>query len=283
MRYLATHERAVRGRFDFPIQLYYVDQNHPRYEMPFHWHMEYELILVLQGKLHLSLNGENRDLESGDCVLIADGTIHGAIPESCVYECVVFDLERFLPEASICGQHLADKLASGIRFEGCFPAGSCVAELISKLFEAMETERPGYEFVTTGLLWQFFGEILGRKLYCPASAETTREARRTQAIKTALHRIRSDYAAPLTLSDLAQEAGLNPKYFCSIFRQVTGRTPIDYLIYYRVECAAELLCSTQHSITDIALECGFGDISYFSRIFRRFKGQTPVEYRRAHR
>ena len=34
MRYLASHEHAVRGTFDFPIELYYVDQNHPRYEMP---------------------------------------------------------------------------------------------------------------------------------------------------------------------------------------------------------------------------------------------------------
>ena len=53
MRYLAIHEHAVRGTFDFPIQLYYVDKTHPRYEMPFHWHMEHELILVLQGTLRL--------------------------------------------------------------------------------------------------------------------------------------------------------------------------------------------------------------------------------------
>ena len=57
MRYLASHEKAVRGTFDFPIQLYYVDAAHPRYEMPFHWHMEHELILVLQGVLHLSADG----------------------------------------------------------------------------------------------------------------------------------------------------------------------------------------------------------------------------------
>ena len=35
MRYLATHEHAPRGTFDFPIELYYVDPSHPRYEMPF--------------------------------------------------------------------------------------------------------------------------------------------------------------------------------------------------------------------------------------------------------
>lgn len=40
MKYLASHEDTTRGTSDFPIELYYVDRTHPRYEMPFHWHME---------------------------------------------------------------------------------------------------------------------------------------------------------------------------------------------------------------------------------------------------
>ena len=47
MKFLASHESSTRGTFDFPIELYYVDKMHPRYEMPFHWHMEFELILML--------------------------------------------------------------------------------------------------------------------------------------------------------------------------------------------------------------------------------------------
>lgn len=279
MRYLASHERTVRGTFDFPIELYYVDKNHPRYEMPFHWHMEHELILVLQGVLHLSVDGDTYDLYRGDCMLIADGSIHGGTPENCVYECVVFDLERFLPAASKCGQLLAAALVGGARLEGRFPAGSSAAQLTSKMFEAMETECTGYEFISTGLLWQLLGEALSKHLYTPV----TDSERCTQAVKRALRRIRTDYAEPLTLNDLAREAALDPKYFCRVFRRITGRTPIDYLIYYRIECAAELLCYGTSSITEIALSCGFGDIGYFSRVFRRYKQETPSEYRRAHR
>ena len=50
MKFLASHESSTRGTFDFPIELYYVDKMHPRYEMPFHWHMEFELMLVLSGE-----------------------------------------------------------------------------------------------------------------------------------------------------------------------------------------------------------------------------------------
>ena len=282
MRYLASHERAVRGTFDFPIELYYVDPTHPRYEMPFHWHMEHELILVLHGQLHLSVDGQPCDLGPGDCALIADGSIHGGTPEDCIYECVVFDLERFLPGASVCGQRLTRLRETGARLEGRFPAGTQAAELISALFEAMETEKAGYEFTTTGLLWQFLGEMLARHLYRPAEAESPRDIKRTQGIKNALRLIHTQYSEPLSLEGLSRQAGLSPKYFCRVFRQLTGRTPIDYLLYYRVECAAEMLCASQDSITDVAMACGFGDAGYFDRMFRRFKGKTPGEFRRAY-
>ncbi len=282
MRYLASHERAVRGTFDFPIELYYVDKSNPRYEMPFHWHMEHELILVLSGTFALSLNGEPFTLSAGDCALVADGSIHGGHPDSCIYECVVFDLERFLPGASVCGQRLARLRESGARLESVFAGHSRPAQLVSALFESMEKEQPGYEFTTTGFLWQLLGEMLTQKLYRPAAAGSAREEKRTQGIKNALRRIREEYAEPLTLDRLAADAGLDPKYFCRVFRQLTGRTPIDYLLYYRVECAAEMLCASRDSVTDVALACGFGDVSYFSRVFRRLKHETPGEYRRAH-
>lgn len=282
MRYLATHEHAPRGTFDFPIELYYVDPSHPRYEMPFHWHMEHELILVLQGVLRLSVEGEAFELAPGDCMLIADGAIHGGTPEGCIYECLVFDLERFLAGTTTCGQRAALLTEGDARLEGKFPAGTQAAAIVSQLFQAMETERPGYELTTMGLLWQLWGELLGQRLLGAAEPGPPRDNRRAQAVKNVLRRIRSSYGQPLTLEDLAAEAALEPKYFCRVFRQITGRTPINYLNYYRVECAAELLCTTQGSITDIALECGFGDVSYFSRMFRRYKGQTPGQYRRAH-
>ena len=282
MRYLATHEHAPRGTFDFPIELYYVDPSHPRYEMPFHWHMEHELILVLQGVLHLSVEGKACDLTQGDCMLIGDGSIHGGTPEGCIYECLVFDLERFLAGTTTCGQRVALLTEGDARLEEKFPAGTQAAAIVNQLFQAMETERPGYELTTMGLLWQLWGELLGKRLLGTAEPGLPRDMHRAQAVKNVLRRIRSSYSQPLTLEDLAAEAALEPKYFCRVFRQITGRTPINYLNYYRVECAAELLCTTQGSITDIALECGFGDVSYFSRMFRRYKGQTPGQYRRAH-
>ena len=126
-----------------------------------------------------------------------------------------------------------------------------------------------------GLLWQLWGELLGQRLLGAAEPGPPRDIRRAQAVKNVLRRIRSSYGQPLTLEDLAAEAALEPKYFCRVFRQITGRTPINYLNYYRVECAAELLCTTQGSITDIALECGFGGRELFQPDVPPLQGPDP--------
>lgn len=280
MRYLASHEKAVRGTFDFPIQLYYVDAAHPRYEMPFHWHEECELILVLHGKFSLMLDGETLDLEAGESAFLPGGIVHGGTPHGCIYECVVFDADRFLQGSTVCRRRYTADLGSGEQIRPRFSADSSVGRIVDSLFEAMEKEQPGYEFVTTGLLWQFFGTVLQEHLYTETPEEKNPGSSRATQIKHVLSRIRKDYAAPLTLDQLAAEAGLAPQYLCRVFRQVTGRTPINYLNYYRIECAAELLGSTQDSVTEIALRCGFNDLSYFIRLFRQYKGVSAGQFRK---
>lgn len=81
MNFGEFQEKKSRGTFDFPIELHHVTKEHPRYQMPFHWHMDYELIRVLKGSLVLSLNEETLNLtENSGIVLVCDGVLHGACP-----------------------------------------------------------------------------------------------------------------------------------------------------------------------------------------------------------
>ncbi len=78
MGYLMYHESKQRGSLDFPLDYYYVDQAHPRYDMPFHWHEEYEILHVLQGEFHLAVGEDVRTMQPGDMAFIAAGSLHGA-------------------------------------------------------------------------------------------------------------------------------------------------------------------------------------------------------------
>lgn len=278
MNYSSLHEDKKRGKFDFPIELYYVDSSYPRYQMPLHWHLEYELIIVLSGRLHLSIDGKQYLLESGDSAWISDGAIHGGEPENCVYECVVFDLAALLRDTPLCTKSAKEFLTHSSSYTGKLEKGSINAQLADKIFEAMEKEQNGYEWVTVGLLWQLMGNML--KSHNNISSNYNQSRQQITKLKAVLAYIRDNYESQITLEELAQIAGMSPRYFCRAFSAMTGRTPIAYLNYYRVECAGEFLKLTDKTVTEIAISCGFSDMSYFSKQFKRYKSVTPSQYRK---
>ena len=82
-----------------------------------------------------------------------------------------------------------------------------------------------------------------------------------------------------TLKELAQEAGLSPYHFLRTFEQLTGVTPHQFILRARLRQAAMRLSTEPTKILDIALDCGFGDISNFNRAFRAEFGVNPRLYR----
>jgi len=86
-------------------------------------------------------------------------------------------------------------------------------------------------------------------------------------------------SARLTLEWLAREAGLSPYHFLRTFERVTGVTPHQYVLRARLREAALRLAAERARIIDIALDCGFGDVSNFNRSFRAEFGVSPRAYR----
>lgn len=277
MNYSSLYENKPRGTPDFPMELYHVDRSSPRYQMPLHWHLEYELILIKSGSFTLTMDGRAMPMGPGDCAWIGEGVVHGGAPMDCVYGCVVADLSSLLHNTTVCARNAQEFLADETGFSVIFPMESPQAQLAARLFESLESRGRGYEWTAMGILWQMMGSML--RIKGPAEA-VIKNRKRILQLKNVLTFIRNNYDQPVTLNELARVAGMNPKYFCRAFARMTGRTPIEYLNYFRVEQAGERLALTDEAVTDIALSCGFNDMSYFSRTFSRFKGMAPLAYRK---
>ncbi len=101
---------------------------------------------------------------------------------------------------------------------------------------------------------------------------------RKVAIETALW-LEANAAEPVGLEHAARYAGLSPFHFLRLFSKVTGVTPHQYLLRTRLRRAARLL-SEDLPITEVALECGFADLSNFVRTFRRAAGVSPGKFRK---
>ena len=75
-------------------------------------------------------------------------------------------------------------------------------------------------------------------------------------------------------------AHMSKSYFLRLFRRYMGTTPYNYLVNFRITQAKELLVLTDHSVSEIAQEVGFGDASNFSTRFAKATGQSPLQYRK---
>ena len=102
-----------------------------------------------------------------------------------------------------------------------------------------------------------------------------------QRIRHVLEFIHENLYREITLEELCSQSGLQKTAFIRLFRQVTGTTPLQYIIRQRLENARELLEESDLSVTQIAEQCGFSDPFYFSRCFRKHYGVAPREFRSA--
>ena len=98
-------------------------------------------------------------------------------------------------------------------------------------------------------------------------------------IETAINYITEHYQAKVTLDDLATITYTNKCYLVSLFKKVTGLTPIQYLIQHRVNQACALL-QTNMSVTEICYKCGFTELTNFLVRFKKITGVTPSEFRK---
>ena len=86
------------------------------------------------------------------------------------------------------------------------------------------------------------------------------------------------YKENITLSSLAASVNLSQSYLCKIFKEYTGKTPIEYVNSIRIDNICAEISEGEKNITAIALNNGYNDISYFCKVFKKFMGVSAKKY-----
>jgi len=111
------------------------------------------------------------------------------------------------------------------------------------------------------------------------SERRTPSRRDEKRVSEAVSLIELNADRPLSLAELADGTATSPYHFLRTFRHVAGMTPYQFLLRTRLHRAAVRLRSSDASISTIAFDAGFNDLSTFNRRFRREMGATPGAYR----
>ena len=116
----------------------------------------------------------------------------------------------------------------------------------------------------------------------PRQPVATADRDRRRAVESALW-IDAHSHRQIDLEDVADQADISPFHFLRLFASVLGVTPHQYLLRSRLRHAARRLADDDTSITDVAYDVGFGDLSNFVRTFHRAAGVSPRKFREASR
>jgi len=138
------------------------------------------------------------------------------------------------------------------------------------------------------------GKLFGESLLCALAVRLLRSysvspprgpKRKNGLPRARLNRvmeyIEANLDGKITLTALAETAGMSAHYFTELFKQSVNVPPQQYVLRRRIERARNLLNNPRVTVLEAAVRCGFSDQSHFTKIFRRIVGVTPTGYRAA--
>lgn len=283
MKFYEYREDVKHKTDKFPVAYYRVDSSHPRYEMMHHWHPEFEIIYVERGSLTLTLDKSNVQLNSGEFCIIPSGTLHSGKPYECVYECIVFDLNALVVGCGMYKGEIKNIISGKCTFPTVYRYSNGEPEThMAKLFYALRLKDSGFEIFAVSEIFGLFYSLIKLKLLT-ANEKANNQAKKLKPFADAVALIEENYSRKITLSELAESSGMSIKYFSEYFKNISGKSPFDYLNEYRAERAAEMLINTDKNVTDICMECGFNDLSYFTKVFGKYQSSSPAKYRKTHK
>ncbi len=247
-----------------------------------HYHDEIELLLITEGCLGCYMDGDSLIATAGQAVFIDSRVPHwtAAETEDCAYILLQFVPDDFEPggRGRSAIQPLYRFARTGDRSARLIE-DQTVTETIRGIWNEYAARRVGAGKLILSGLYYLIG-WLERGGYL--SADALPDDQSVQKLLPALDYIEENYANPeLSLETVSAVPGLNPTYFCRLFKRVTGHGFTEYLNFVRVTKSEELLQNTSLSILDVSLEVGFASVSYYNRVFKRMKNCTPSVYRSA--
>ena len=247
-----------------------------------HWHIEVELCYVLEGSLAVGINSERVVLGAGDFALASSYDVHYYDNQGLGSTSILL---IFRPELVGCPLGWPE----GCRFDQpLYQEGGETSERVKTyLVELLGeyTQRPPfYQTQIRGLLTSLSSVLLRALPHRSLSGETGQRGVPTnRTLLESLSYMEQNATHPLTLTQVADHAGLSPHYFSQQFGKLTGMNFRTFLNSLRLERAEELVREGNATLSEIALDCGFESVRTFNRAYREIHGGKPTDLRRASR
>ena len=274
----SSRELKPHGTPGFPCAGYDSCYTGPEDAVPWHWHVEIEVIRVVRGQLRVQVPGRMVCLEAGEGVFLSANLLHRVeAARECHIHALVFHprLVTGGEDTVFYRKYLGPLLGLAAVQEVALNQEE--AAWVESAFDQMAGEGEGWEFDVREELSKLCLS-LGKRLLTGAESTPSRDAARLQEMLEYIH---MNYGEKLTLAQVARSVNISTRECLRCFERMAGMPPMQYLSSYRVARAAELLRQSDAAIAQIGADCGFDSPSRFAQVFKRHYQVTPRAYRKA--
>lgn len=261
--------------------------NFPHFTFPWHHHREYEIVYVLKSFGIRYVGDSIENFNEGDLVLLGSNLphywksapeFHENNPKLKVNAVVIqFSTDLFgtnqleLPEFAAINSLLSNA-GQGIKFNSV--QTKPVQKKVVKMLRLSGFDR------YIGLL-DILNEMAKNtdfELLASAHFEKDSMGYGDNRINKILTYINYNYREKINITNLANLSGMNVTAMCRYFKSKTGKTIVQHINELRIGYACKLMTEKQMQIAQIAIECGFNNISNFNRTFKQYTSKTPTAY-----
>ncbi|MCE5344817.1 MAG: AraC family transcriptional regulator [Bacteroidales bacterium] len=149
-----------------------------------------------------------------------------------------------------------------------------IAENYLKILKLIKDEKPGFQYIASGILIQILGQLFASRKYHLFEGKIIENK-----IRQAKLIIMENVNTPISQEDIAGNIGMGYSLYRKKFKEYTGVSPTQYQIQLKINKAKDLLITSNQTLKEIAYNLGFEFPDYFYRLFKQKTGITPSDFR----
>jgi AraC-like DNA-binding protein len=257
------------------------------FDAPYHFHEEFELTYIVQGRGKRYVGSHMEDFSTGDLVLLGPNlphcwkVEHDNRDEEDASAIVIQFNGNFLgddffdkPELQNI-KKLFQRSASGISFN---PA---LRNTINKSMKLLTEEKGNFKILIGFLeIMQRLSVSTEYKLLDQQRSVAEQSRAEQERINPVFAYLVENFRGQVSLDEASGIAHMTPNAFCKYFKKITRKTFMETVIEYRLNYSTQQLVQTDKPISQISFESGFGDVSHFYKMFKHKMHQSPLNYRK---
>lgn len=255
--------------------VYFAARNVPKNYVPYHWHNAYELILIIEGTVKVTLKQTEHTLTPGSFLIINPQEIHA---------CVSVNGDRSI--TAIIPSEFFRKYAPNNPlpiFPHTFDGDDIMMlkNLLLHCGELHEQGKGGNYLAFYSELFHFLDKLYTYRINDRIGVLPLLKESEEKRLKIITDYIAMHYSEPISLNEIASQVHLQPNYFCRFFQKITGISFLQYLNDYRIIKVYSDIVGTREPIKDILVRHGFYDYKSFRKYFYKKYQCTPTELRKS--